>query len=163
VLNDIWAALVAMGRFSEARTALLIQEATTTSIEVRTIARINLMALAAREGDRDAFKAIRGQLAAVTLPPEMHVNFLIESARGMAEFGESQAVTELLQDAIGEARGVGLHQSVFEAEDMLRGLPLEGKKRVRGGISATEPDPAAYAVSGLRRMLASLSASQSNS
>jgi tetratricopeptide (TPR) repeat protein len=163
VLNDIAASFAMMGRFPEARTAFLIQEATASSREVRTVARINLMALAAREGDLDAFKSIRGQLAAVTLPPEMHVNFLIESARGVAEFGESQEVTELLQGAINEARSVGLHRSVFEAEDMLRVLPVEANRQARGGIPAVEPDPAAYVVSGLRRMLASLSASQANS
>ena len=157
VLHDIAASFVAMGRFSEARTALLIQEATATSMEMRCAARVNLLSMAAREGDREAFAAYEELLKNDALPAEIEVNYLIERARGIRRFGSVSEAEALLRRASSLASAHGFSRSVFEAEEMLT-ESVPSAYRSSGEIPVPEPDPAAHVSAGLRQMLASLAA-----
>jgi tetratricopeptide (TPR) repeat protein len=157
VLNDIAAAFVAMGRFSEARTALLIQEATAASNEMRCLARVNLLSLAARERDLQRFELYDAMLAEVTLPTQIAVDYLIERARGARVFRSNAEAQPLLMEARDLALAHGLNRSVFEADRMLseRAEPVETS---RSETRASSPDPAALVSVGLRKLLASLAA-----
>jgi hypothetical protein len=119
MLGDIGAYFIVMGRFEPARDALMILEATATTQLVRLNARVNMLVLAARSGDRELFAMSREQLESVTLAPETRVNYLIESARGLRKFGEPETARQLLEGARDLASSHGYNRSVFEAEEML--------------------------------------------
>jgi tetratricopeptide (TPR) repeat protein len=119
ILSNMAAFLVAMGRFESARDALLIQEATTTIEEARTVARNNIIALAAREGDEQTFDRYCGIQRHVALPPLYRVNFLIESARGCCRFDRMDEAAALLIEARNLAEQHNLARSLFEAERAL--------------------------------------------
>ena len=121
---------------------------------MRCLARVSLMSLAARRGEKARFDEFRGLLSDVLLPPEIQVNFLIESARGERAFGAEDEATTLLQSARELAQSHGLNWSVFEANDMMATPTPELTKS--GEIQVPDPDPAAHVVDGLRRMLASV-------
>jgi tetratricopeptide (TPR) repeat protein len=155
VLNDIAAAFVAMGRFSEARTALLISEATAVLAESRVIARLNLMSLAARADDEKLFTTYRRALELAVLPPELRANYLIESARGLRRFGERTHTYELLEEARAIAQTHGLNRTLFEVEGM---MDRENEPTIVASDvgPAIEPDPAAHVAVGLKQMLAEI-------
>ena len=156
VLYDIATIFISMGRFDEARTPLLIQDATAIGSEMRCLARVALMSLAARRGEKARFDEFRRLLSNVLLPPEIHVNFLIESARGERAFGAEHEATTLLRSARELAQTHGLNWSVFEANDMMA-TPTPMADRIKSGeIQVSDPDPAAHVVDGLRRMLATV-------
>ena len=156
VLNDLAAIFVSMGRFEEAQTTLLIQNATAITREVRCIARVSLMSLAARRCDREQFEHFRSSLIDTVLPPDLHVNFLIESARGERAFGSEDAAKTLLASAHEVARTHGLNRSVFEVEGLLA-IPDRTPEPTRSGeVPVLDPDPAAHVFDGLRRMLATI-------
>jgi hypothetical protein len=155
VLNDIAVSFIALGRYDEARTALLIQEATATTNEMTCLARVNLLSLAAREGNEDLFASYDEMLAGVPLPPQITVNYLIERARGVRRFKSAADAEWLLTEAREIAATHGLNKLVFEADQMMLSN-VEPVRTTSGGTSAVEPDPAAYVSAGLRRMLASV-------
>ena len=156
VLMDISTTFVSMGRFEEAQTALLIQDATANTSEVRCYARVSLMSLAARRYDRTQFDHFRKSLNGTPLPPDLQVNFLIESARGERAFGSEEEAIALLESALNTARSHGLNRAVFEAEEMIA-TPVNAPKATESGeIQVLDPDPAAHVFDGLRRMLATI-------
>jgi hypothetical protein len=155
VLNDIAAAFVAMGRFSEARIALLITEATAVAAESRLIASLNLMSLAARASDKKLFTTYRGALESAVLPPELRANYLIESARGLRRFGEGTYTDGLLEEARAIAQAHGLNRTLFEVEEMMAS-DNELIVETSGVGPALEPDPAARVAVGLKQMLAEI-------
>jgi tetratricopeptide (TPR) repeat protein len=156
VLMDISGTFVSMGRFEEAETALLIQDATANTSEVRCYARVSLMSLAARRYDRTQFDHFRKSLNSTPLPPDLQVNFLIESARGERAFGSEEEAIALLESALNTARSHGLNRAVFEAEEMIATPVNAPIATERGEMQVLHPDPAAYVVDGLRRMLATV-------
>ena len=154
VLNDIGTTFVWMGRFEEARTTHLIQDATALTPEVRCIARVNLMSIAARLGEQAQFDECRDLLIDIEMPPELHANFLIESARGKRLFGSEHEAVALLNEASKIAHVHGLNRVLFEVDDMLA-VPLPVIRITENDqTKVVFPDPAAHVVDGLRRMLA---------
>jgi tetratricopeptide (TPR) repeat protein len=119
ILGDIGAYFIVMERFDAARDALMILEATAATDAVRINAGVNMVALAARSGDRELFTSSRARLTSVVLAPEAQVNYLIESARGMRRFGDLATAIEFLEAARDLAAANGFNRSVFEAEEML--------------------------------------------
>ena len=154
LLHDIAIVFLSMGRLEEARTALLLQEVTATSSEVRTIARVNMMALAVRAGDQRTFDAERSALSQLELPPQLRVNFLIESGRGARRFGHDELAERVLREAMQVARALELNRELHEAEEMFAARHVVADKS-DGGTPAVSPDPAAHVIAGLRQMLAS--------
>lgn len=125
ILSDIGAYFVAMDRFDAARDALMILEATGATEMFRMFARGNLVALAARSGDRSLFVDARARMESTSLPPEALVNYLIESARGFRRFGEPENARQLLENARDLAVEHGFNRSIFEAEEMLADRGVE--------------------------------------
>ena len=119
ILGDLGACFVAMGRFQAARDALLVEEATAVTVASRTIARINLVALAARLPDEQLFERCRQELAGLELAPDVETNYLIECARGLRVFGKDAEAEMLLTKARDTARSHDLNLAVHEAELML--------------------------------------------
>jgi hypothetical protein len=119
ILGDIGAYFVVMNRFDAARDALMVLEATATTELYRVNARVNMVSLAARAGDRALFESTRARIDGTALAPETQVNFLIESARGLRRFGEFDTAVGLLEEARTLAADHGFNRSVFEAEEML--------------------------------------------
>ncbi len=119
ILGDIGAYFVVMNKFDAARDALMVLEATAASELYRVNARINMVSLAARAGDRVLFESTCARIDGAALPPETQVNFLIESARGLRRFGEFDAAIGLLEEARTLAADHGFNRSVFEADEML--------------------------------------------
>ena len=153
VLSDMAGIFVSMERYKEAETTLLIQEATATSPEVRCFARVTLMSLAARRRDRTQFDHFRKSLDGTPLPPDLQINFLIESARGERAFGSEEEALALLKSARETARSHGLNRAVFEAEEMIVSPVNAPQVTERGEKWVSYPDPAAHVVDGLRKML----------
>jgi hypothetical protein len=151
ILADLGAYLIAMNKFEAARDALVILEATTASDLLRSNARVNMLALAARSGDEDLFRNAQGRLAGTQLTAEAEVNYLIESARGLRRFGEPEEAQELLVRARDLAAMQNLNRSVFEAEEMLADRQVEDE-RTNSGILIEDSDSAAVVEQELRKL-----------
>ena len=119
ILGDIGAYFISMERFDAARDALMILEATSATESVRINARVNMMVLGARSGDRELFANCRARLENVTLRTETQVNYLIESARGLRKFGEPEIASQILATAREFAVDHGFNRSVFEIDEMI--------------------------------------------
>jgi hypothetical protein len=119
ILGDIAACFIVMRRFEAARDALMILDVTAATEVPRLYARVNMVALAARAGDRNLFSSARAQLEGVVLPHEAQVNYLIESARGLRQFDDAGAAKALLETARELATEHGFNRSVFEVDEML--------------------------------------------
>ena len=155
VLADIAAFFILLERHDSARDALLILDATAQTETIRADARVNMVALAARAGNREAFFRARQQVEPTSLSIECKVNFLIESARGFRSFGDEEAATELLEQARSLSATHGLNRSLFEADALLAKNSVVENTR-RGEIPVLEEDPAAHVVQELRQMAAAL-------
>jgi len=156
ILSDLSAYFIAMKRFDAARDALMILEATAVSEMVRLISRVNMVVLAARAGDRELFVASRARLEDVALPPEVQINYFIESARGLRMFDEPEAATALLQNARELAAEHGFNRSIFEAEQMLADRASEVSTNERS-IRLEDADAAAVVEQELRKMALAVS------
>jgi tetratricopeptide (TPR) repeat protein len=156
VLGDIGAYFIAMDRFDAARDALMILEATAATEMVRLNARGNMVALAARSGDKELFEDTRTRMEGVTLSPEASVNYLIESARGYRRFGDAERARELLENARSLATECGFNRSVFEAEEMLAERTVE-VETTNGGVRFMDSDAAAGVEQELRKMALAVS------
>jgi predicted Rdx family selenoprotein len=155
ILGDLGAFFVSMGRFQAARDALLVEEATAVAMQARTVARINLLSLAARLPDQSLFEAYRQKLSNVALAPDMEANFLIECARGLRLFDNAAEAKRLLERARDIAIEHELHRSAHEAETMLAETVIETPIDRR----PTMPSAAAVRVeTELRTMAAALAA-----
>jgi hypothetical protein len=151
ILADIGGFLIVMRRFDAARDALMILEATAATELPRLQARVNLVVLAARAGDRDLFTHSRARLENVTLQPAVKVNYLIESARGFRAFGESDRAEVLLNDARDLASEHGFNRSIFEIEEMLAKREV-GMETTSGNVRFEDSEAAAGVERELRQM-----------
>lgn len=127
ILVNTAAFLLSMGRLESARDAFLLQEAVAISDRMRTLARINLLTIAARTADRTEFNRLHALLVDVPMAADERVNYLIESARGLEIFGDLDAARTRLIQALGFAERLGLSRSIFEAERVLAALGTEKK------------------------------------
>jgi tetratricopeptide (TPR) repeat protein len=151
ILADIGGYLIVMRRFDAARDALMILEATAATEVPRLQARVNMVALAARAGDRNLFAHSRGRIETETLQPAVKVNYLIESARGFRAFGEPGKAEELLNDARELASEHGFNRSIFEIEEMLAEREVSADA-TSGSVRFEDSDAAAGVERELRQM-----------
>jgi tetratricopeptide (TPR) repeat protein len=151
ILGDIGAAFITMRRFEAARDALMILDVTASTAVPKILARVNMVALAARAGNKDLFVNARARLEAVVLPPEAAVNFLIESARGYLEFGEPETAVGLLDRARELAVKHGFNRSIFEVDEMLNDRSTE-TRTTNDETPAHDWDSAADVEVELRKM-----------
>jgi tetratricopeptide (TPR) repeat protein len=156
ILGDIGAFLVSMQRFDAAHNALLILEATAATQLVRVNARVNMVALAARAGDRELFANSRSKIDGLSLPPEALINYFIESARGLLRFGDPESANDLLEQARKLALEHGFNRSVFEAEEMLENRQ-GAADATSGGYLVEDSEAAATVEQELRKMALAVS------
>jgi tetratricopeptide (TPR) repeat protein len=155
ILSDLGAFLVRMGRFEAARDALLVLEGRATREEVRVTARANLVAVAARRGDRALFYASIARVTENQMTPVARVNYLIESARGFRLFGEPEKAARLLDDARAYAVQHELNRAIIELDEM---IAERDPREVRAGTDEQVPSyqPLSHVEGGLRRLAAAL-------
>jgi hypothetical protein len=156
ILADIGAYFITMRRFDAARDALMILDATGASEMVRLHARVNMVALAARAGDEELFATSRSRLEHSTLPSEVQINLLIESARGLRLFGRADSADELLIEAREIASKHGFSRSVFEAEGMLA-QRVDTSRTENTDVRVDDSLAAANVEQGLRQMALAVS------
>ncbi len=153
ILGDIGAYFIVMERFDAARDALMVLEATAGSELYRLNARANMVVLAARAGDKVMFETWRARIDDTAFTPEAHVNYLIETARGLRTFGERDAATDLLEQARALAADHGFNRSIFEAEEMLaERVEVTEVATTSGGVRYADSDAAAGVEQELRKM-----------
>ena len=157
ILADIGAYFIVMERFEAAHDALIVLEAAAATELVRLHARVNMVALAARSGDRELFASSRARLEHVSLPSEVQINYLIESARGLRRYGDAEAAKGLLEEAHELALEHGFNRSVFEAEDMLAEQSGVAGNTANGGTRFEDSDAAAGVEQELRKMALAVS------
>jgi tetratricopeptide (TPR) repeat protein len=157
ILSDLAAFLIKLEQYDAAIDALRILEVTAVSEEPRQAARVNLVGVAARTGDRRLFDSAREEIKAESLPVEARINFMIESARGFDSFGDVEQAHELLSDASAEATRLCLERAVSEIEEMREALarPDREQRSVRMPVTRTFSITSEVA-SDLRRMAAAL-------
>lgn len=121
IIGNVGAYLIAAGRLDAARDALTVQERKATIEQTRASARINLLLLSARTGDRAGFDHWRALLTNAPISAEQRVDFLIECGRGLLIFSQHDSGMELLAEAAEQARATGMNRSMFEAEGLMEG------------------------------------------
>lgn len=154
IVGNLGVYFIHLGRFQAARDALLIQEATAITERSRVNARIGLLSLAARTGDRALFEYYRDRLRSAGLCVEDQASFLIEKARGLLAFGLDLEAAHILDAARQLADRHHLNRVTFEIEELCH-TPRQNSRTP----SATSA-PTARVEQELRRMAAELAPSR---
>jgi hypothetical protein len=156
VLGDLAAYLIRLEQYDAATDALRILELTAVTDEPRKNARVNLLIVAARTGNRPMFDAMRAELAGASLMIEARVNLLIETARGLEAFGDSANARDLLGEAELIAEQHHLGRSIIEIEQIRSGeiAPISPPSIARA--DRIETGPTLDVASDLRRMAEAL-------
>jgi len=155
VLGDLAAFLVKLEQYDAALDALRIIELTAVSEEPRQAARVNILATAARSGNRVLFENARRALDGTALNAEFDVNAKIETARGLSAFGERQAAMELLVKAESQAAALEFRTAGDEIRSLretISAAPMPTRTRQPADRNAPTYEVAA----DLRRMAAEL-------
>lgn len=118
VFVTIGALMIVLERFTAARDALLVGDAIALTEETRSRARVGLVSLAARGGDREEFDLALANVEGRPMSAEDEANLLIESARGYQRFGALEQANALLERGRLFAESHGLNRSSFEIESM---------------------------------------------
>jgi hypothetical protein len=155
ILHDLGAFLIRMERFAAARDALLVLEGRATRAEVRVAARANLVAVAARSGDRALFHASLARLADARMTPFARANFLIESARGFRRFGEAAEAESRLAEARALAEEHQLNRAIIEIDELMAERDRSTSPRVAATVERI-PEPVSHVEGELRRLAAAL-------
>lgn len=155
VLGDLAAFLVKLEQYDAALDALRILEVTAVSEEPRQAAKVNILATAARSGNRALFEGARRALDGITLNAEFDVNVKIETARGLSAFGEQQAAMDLLVQAAEQAAALEFRTAVEEIRS-LRETLAAAPVPIRYPKTPDRNAPTYEATTDLRRMAAEL-------
>ena len=131
VLNDIATSFSELGVRSAARDAYLILAATAQEQYTRWTAQINLMELAALDGQQTVFEEHRRDLSMATLPASLSAYYFYYVAQGYRLFDRERAAEAALSRAVDVAAANQLYQILMEAEQAL--------KEVRAGLFPKRP------------------------
>jgi hypothetical protein len=156
ILADIAAAFTGMGMHDAARDGHLIVAVTSQSQWVRWQATLNLMELAAIDGQEQVFDDYARQLADAALDPRLRAHYLLFLGVGEERFGRQAAAEASLSNAREFAAKHQLHQLEHEASMAIAALE-SGKSapisRSAAGYSDDVPERVreiAEALSGIR-------------
>jgi tetratricopeptide (TPR) repeat protein len=119
ILTNIATAFRYLGNFEVSKNAYLVLAATAQEQFVRWNSLINLIELAAREGNELQFDRYRRELETVDLSPQLHATYLLYVGRGYNLLDRSATALPYLERAIEVASQHGFNQLVFEAESEL--------------------------------------------
>jgi len=122
ILEDIAAAFVGMGMHDAARDSHLIVAVTSQSQWVRWQATINLMELAAIDGQEEVFDNYARELGEAALDPRLRSYYLLFLGVGQQRFGRHSAAEASLASAREFATKNQLHQIAYEASMAIAAL-----------------------------------------
>jgi tetratricopeptide (TPR) repeat protein len=131
ILSDIATAFFDLGVRSAARDAYLILAATAQEQYVRWAAIINLMELAALDGQQTVFEEHRRELSTAILPANLSAYYFFYVGQGYRLFDRDRAAEAALSRAIEIASANQLNQVLIQAEAALN--------EVRAGRTPTSP------------------------
>jgi tetratricopeptide (TPR) repeat protein len=134
ILGDIAVLFYRLGVRSAARDAYLILAATAQEQYSRWLATLNLMEVAADDGDEVLFERYRRSVDVSRLPPNLAIQYWLDGGKGLERLGHLPEARVFLERAIAFAEEHSLNQYVFRAEEALREL---GRHPVR--ITHAEP------------------------
>ena len=119
-LINMGVTLTHMGLRDEARDAFLIASATAQEINVRWMARVNLMELAYLERNEMQFESHRRAMADAEMPPYIEVVYHEARAHGFRAFERFEEASRAFRDMLKVAERHGLNEFVVKAENALR-------------------------------------------
>jgi tetratricopeptide (TPR) repeat protein len=119
ILADIAGGFSDLGVLDVARDAYLVLASTAQEQYVRWLSEVNLIEIAAKQGDELQFDRYRRNLATEDLTPQLHVIYLLHVGRGHDLFGQSELGVSYLERAVEIAQQFKFNQLVFEAENAL--------------------------------------------
>ena len=132
ILSDIATAFFDLGIRSAARDAYLILAATAQEQYVRWASVINLMELAAIDGQQTVFEEHRRELASVPLPANLSAYYFYYVGQGYRMFDRMRAAEAALSRAVDIAAANQLNQVLMQAEAAL--------DEIRIGKNPTSPE-----------------------
>jgi hypothetical protein len=119
LLNDVAGAFYMLGARAAVRDVFLILAATSREQSQRWVSTINLMEVAAEDGQRSHFERYQQQLAGAALPPHLRAEFELHVGRGYRLFDEPGLAREWLARALGTAVSHSLNRLVFTVEEAI--------------------------------------------
>jgi tetratricopeptide (TPR) repeat protein len=119
LLCDIAGMFYMLGMRSTVRDVYLILAATAREQSQRWVSTINLMEIAAEDGQRLHFERYQQQLAGAALPPHLRAEFELHAGRGYRLFNEPALAREWLERALGSAAAYSLNRLVFTVEEAI--------------------------------------------
>lgn len=126
ILGDLAACALDAGYHRMARDAHRRLADTTHTPILRLSSLINLLEIAARDGDAVEFDRLQRDIQAYAaehpVPVEHAVHLTLHTAHGTERFGTQEAAITAYQIVIALARDAGIHQVEFEAEERLAAL-----------------------------------------
>jgi tetratricopeptide (TPR) repeat protein len=120
MLNDVATAFMRLGDLSAARDAYLVLTVTAQEQFTRWNATISLMEIAARGGSETLFERYRRDLADVSLPPLLSVDYHIQAAEGYQILERPTMACGHLEQALRIATEHHFNQVVFYVEEALQ-------------------------------------------
>lgn len=138
ILSDLATSLGDAGERVAARDAHLVLSATARDVRVRWISTINLMSLAAQDGQRSAFDCYSAELTAASLSGELLPRFAIALGDGYECFGEVEEARSAYQQAVATSEASGPADVLVRAERALTVLDRRVQQKVMAPVRAME-------------------------
>jgi hypothetical protein len=154
ILGDIAASFTELGVRSAARDAYLILAATAQEQYTRWTSQINLMELAALDGQQTVFEQYRREMSTEVLPAPLSAWYFYYVAQGYRLFDRDRAAEAALSRAIDIASANQLSQVLIEAEQALE--EIRAGRRPQIPRDAREPSASARPVAAAIRELREL-------
>ena len=149
ILADIAGSFYKLGVHSAARDAYLILAATGQEQYQRWTATLNLMEIAAADGEQLLFEQYRRSIDVRALPPRQQTLYWLQGGVGYELLGNFSEARAFLERALSVAGEHGFNQFVIEADEALRTL---GQKARQPAVQPSLPDEVVRAVADrLRR------------
>lgn len=130
ILADLATALGDAGERVAARDAHLVLSATARDRRVRGLSTVNLLLMAAADGERAAFEDYRTQLDASPLPAELGARYALALGEGYERFGELSEARGAYERAVSMAEQSGPADVLMRAEAALAALDLRAPASV---------------------------------
>jgi tetratricopeptide (TPR) repeat protein len=144
ILGDIAGAFYMLGVHSAARDAYLVLASTAQEQYQRWSATLNLMEIAAVDGDELLFEQYRRSVETNSLPPVLRANYWLQGASGYETLGKLGEARSFFENAISVAVEFSLHQFAFQAEAALRELGSRARR-----VAAANAKPVDSAVESI--------------
>lgn len=128
ILGDIASSFYKLGVHTAARDAYMILAATAQEQYQRWMATLNLMELAAADGEELLFEQYRRSIEVSALPPQLEVMYWHQAGVAYGSLGHFHEGRAFLERALRIAEDYELNKMAFDAEDALRQLDRAGRE-----------------------------------